>query len=119
MYIRRSHRILIAIACMLALVGGVYAWRGAAIVDDAKDAAYTLVKKASSPPPPTAEEQRRSHDRRAADAKAQGKAAPAPIKQPRKCLQNGKTIYTDEACPTGSEELIVPDGLSVIPGTLK
>lgn len=115
MYIRRTHRILIGIALVLAVAAGVYAWRGPAVVDEAKDAASALVKKASTPPPPTPEEQQRSHARRAAEAKAQGKPGPAPLMQPRKCIQNGKTIYTDEPCPAGSQEQIVPENLSIVP----
>lgn len=115
MFIRQSHRILIAIAATLAVAAGVYAWRGPAVLDEVQDAAGALVKKASSPPPPTAAEQQRSHARRTADAKALGQPAPAPLLQPRKCVQNGKTIYTDEPCPAGSQEQIVPDNLSVVP----
>ena len=115
MFIRQSHRILIAIAAVVAVAAGMYAWRGPAVLDDVQGAAGVLVKKASSPPPLTAEEQQRSHARRAADAKAQGQPAPAPLLQPRKCVLNGKTVYTDEPCPTGSQEQIVPDNLSVVP----
>ena len=116
MVIRPSHRILIAIAAAMALAAGVYAWRGPAVVDGVRDAASTLVKKASAPPPPTPEEQQRSQARRAADAKAQGKAAPAPALQARKCVQGGKVTYTDEPCPAGSQEQTVPENLSVVPG---
>ena len=115
MYIRRTHRILIGIALVLAVAAGVYAWRGPAVMDEAKDAASALVKKASTPPPPTPEEQQRSQALRTGDAKAQGKPDPAPRVQPRKCIQNGKTIYTDEPCPAGSQEQIVPENLSIVP----
>ena len=115
MYLRPAHRLLIGLALVAAAAAAVYAWRGPAVVDEAKDAASALVKKASSPPPPTADEQQRSQARRSADAKAQGKPAPAPLLQPRKCVQNGKIIYTDEACPAGSQEQLVPENLSVVP----
>ena len=117
MYIRRTHRIAIGIAVVLALAAGVYAWRGPALVDDAKQATDALVKKASVPPPPTPEEQQRSQARRAAQAQADGKPAPAPAMQPRKCVQNGKITYTDEPCPAGSQEQIVPENLTVVPGS--
>lgn len=114
MYIRRTYRILIGLAIALAVVAAIVAWRGPAVVNDARDAASALLKKASSPPPPTAEEQQRSQARRAVDA--QGKPATGPV-QPRKCTQNGKTIYTDAPCPAGSQEQIVPENLSVVPGS--
>ncbi|MEG0921882.1 MAG: hypothetical protein RSD57_00755 [Comamonas sp.] len=115
MYIRRSHRILIGIALVLAVAAGVYAWRGPAVVDEVQEAANALLKKASAPPPPTPEERQRSHARSIAYAKAQGKPAPTPLLQPRKCVQNSKVTYTDEPCPTGSQEQVVPDNLSVVP----
>ena len=117
MYIRRTHRIAIGIAVVLAVAAGVYAWRGPAVVDEAKEAANALVKKASAPPPPTPEEQQRSQARRSGQAQAEGKPAPAPALQPRKCVLNGKITYTDEPCPTGSQEQIVPENLSVVPGS--
>lgn len=110
MYIRRTHRILMGLALALAVVAAIVAWRGPVALDEARD---TLLKKASSPPPPSAEEQKRSQARRTADA--QGKPAAVPA-QPRKCIQNGKTIYTDAPCPAGSEEQVVPENLSVVPG---
>ncbi|MNT00965.1 hypothetical protein D3C72_1354150 [compost metagenome] len=114
MYIRRSHRILIGLAIALAVAAAVVAWRGPTVVNEAQDAASALLKKASSPPPPSAEEQKRSQARRTADV--QGKPAAVPT-QPRKCIQNGKTIYTDAPCPAGSEEQVVPENLSVVPGS--
>jgi len=113
MYIRRTHRILMGLAIALAVVAAIVAWRGPAVLDEARDTANTLLKKASSPPPPSAEEQKRSQARRTADA--QGKPAAVPA-QPRKCIQNRKTIYTDAPCPAGSEEQVVPENLSVVPG---
>ena len=114
MFLRRAHRIWLGLALALLALAAVYAWRGPAVVNDARDAASALLKKASSPPPPTAEEQQRSQARRAVDA--QGKPATGPV-QPRKCTQNGKTIYTDAPCPAGSQEQIVPENLSVVPGS--
>ena len=47
----------------------------------------------------------------------QAPAATAPAMQPRKCVQNGKITYTDEPCPAGSQEQIVPENLTVVPGS--
>ena len=112
MYIRRSHRILIGIALVVATAVAVYAWRGPAVVDEVQDAAGALVKKASSPPPPTAEEQQRSQARRATERGQAANPAPATM---RRCLVGSRILYTDEPCPRGSEEQDVPANLSVIP----
>lgn len=42
-----------------------------------------------------------------------GASAPAP--QPRKCLQNGRTIYTDQPCPKGSQEQPVDGAVTTLP----
>ncbi len=35
--------------------------------------------------------------------------------QPRKCVQSGRTTYTDQACPPGSAEQFVEPALDVLP----
>lgn len=43
-----------------------------------------------------------------------GTAAPGGL---RRCMQNGTTLYTNEACPPGSKEVGVKSGtVSVVPG---
>ena len=42
-----------------------------------------------------------------------GASAPAP--QPRKCLQNGRTVYTDQPCPKGSQEQLLDGAVSTLP----
>jgi len=37
-------------------------------------------------------------------------AASAPAPQLRKCIQGGRTVYTDEACPPDSQEQKVDRG---------
>ncbi|MBP8205430.1 MAG: DUF4124 domain-containing protein [Giesbergeria sp.] len=40
-----------------------------------------------------------------------GAAASAPVAPtPRKCLQAGRTIYTDQPCPPGSQEQLLEGG---------
>lgn len=42
-------------------------------------------------------------------------AASAPAPQLRKCLQGGRTVYTDEACPPGSQEQKVEGSVTSFP----
>lgn len=48
-------------------------------------------------------------EKKSAAAGARG-AASAPAPQMRKCIQGGRTVYTDEACPPGSQEQKVEGG---------
>lgn len=55
-------------------------------------------------------------DRKAASANAGGAGsvrggASAPVAPtPRKCVQQGRTIYTDQPCPPGSQEQLLDGG---------
>ena len=48
----------------------------------------------------------------AAESHKAGAAAAAP---PRKCVLGGRTVYTDQACPPGSEERPLDPAVSVLP----
>lgn len=50
----------------------------------------------------------------AAAAGARG-AASAPAPQLRKCIQGGRTVYTDEPCPPGSQEQKVEGSVTSLP----
>jgi hypothetical protein len=54
-------------------------------------------------------------ERRAASAQASADAASAPATQARKCLQGGRTVYTDQPCPSGSAERPLEGALTVLP----
>ena len=112
MYLRPAHRLLIGLALVAAAAAAVYAWRGPAVIGEAEQAATALWRKASAPPPPSAQELQRSQARRAMPEDGTG---PSRAAAPRKCQLGGQTIYTDGACPAGSQEQIVPENLSVIP----
>ncbi|MGV3683146.1 MAG: DUF4124 domain-containing protein [Acidovorax sp.] len=43
-------------------------------------------------------------------------AASAPV-QPRKCIQGGRTTYTDQPCPPGSQEQTVDGSVTSFPRT--
>lgn len=48
---------------------------------------------------------------------AQGGASGPVAPQPRKCMQDGRTIYTDQPCPQGSQEQPVDGALTSLPPT--
>ncbi|HMZ86945.1 MAG TPA: hypothetical protein PK343_09565, partial [Giesbergeria sp.] len=51
----------------------------------------------------------------AAPASPSTDAASAPATQARKCLVNGRTVYTDQPCPSGSAEKPLEGSLTVLP----
>lgn len=59
-------------------------------------------------------------DKKAVQGSAAGArgAASAPVApQPRKCLQGGRTTYTDQPCPPGSQEQAVDGSVTSFPRT--
>lgn len=46
---------------------------------------------------------------------AQGGASAPLAPEPRKCVQDGRTIYTDQPCPKGSRELPVDGAVTSLP----
>jgi hypothetical protein len=46
---------------------------------------------------------------------AQGGASAPQAPQPRKCVKDGRTIYTDQPCPKGAQELPVDGAVTSLP----
>ena len=46
---------------------------------------------------------------------AQGSASQPAAAQPRKCVQDGRTTYTDQPCPKGAQELPVDGAVTSLP----
>ena len=47
---------------------------------------------------------------------AQAGASQPVAPQPRKCVRDGRTTYTDQPCPKGSQELPVDGAVTSLPG---
>ena len=55
--------------------------------------------------------------RPAAQARPAQAGASQPVApQPRKCVRDGRTTYTDQPCPKGSQELPVDGAVTSLPG---
>ena len=68
-------------------------------------------KKITRPGPDTLPPDKRPAQGQPARSGASEPAAP----QPRKCVQDGRTIYTDQPCPTGTQELPVDGAVTSLP----
>ncbi len=44
-----------------------------------------------------------------------GAAGATPAPQPRKCVRDGHTIYTDQPCPAGGQEMPVDGAITTLP----
>lgn len=62
--------------------------------------------------PPDAKAQAARPAARAADPAQAGASQPP---RPRKCVRDGRTTYTDEACPPGAQEFPVEGAVTLLP----
>jgi hypothetical protein len=53
-------------------------------------------------------------ERKAASG-ARGAASAPAVPTPRKCVQDGRTIYTDQPCPPGSQEQLLDGAVTTLP----
>jgi hypothetical protein len=69
-------------------------------------------KKLTRPGPDTLPpEKKRAAQTRSAQSGASEPVAP----QPRKCVRDGRTTYTDQPCPPGSQEQLVDGSVTPLP----
>lgn len=69
-------------------------------------------KKATRPGPESLPPDKRADTQAGA---AQGAASQPVAPQPRKCVQDGRTTYTDQPCPRGAQELPVDGAVTSLP----
>lgn len=69
-------------------------------------------KKITRPGPDTLPPEKKRH---AQASSAQPGASKLAAPQPRKCVQDGRTTYTDQPCPTGSQEQLVDGAVTSLP----
>ena len=73
--------------------------------------AAQMWRKITRPGPDTLPPEKRTAQAGAAQSGASGPVA----RPPRKCLKDGRTIYTDLLCPPGSQEQAVDGALTSLP----
>ncbi len=97
----RTERAIWAIAAV-ALVGGAVAawWTSEQWLPQAEPWVQQTWRKVTRPGPDTLPQKQKA----AAQASEGTAPAPALAATPRKCVQNGRTLYTDQPCPAGSQE---------------
>lgn len=104
----RTERAVWTAVAAAAVAGGAAAWwTSAQWLPHAKPWAEQAWRSATRPSADTLPQASQAASSRKASS-ASG-AEPAPV-LPRKCLQDGRTLYTSEPCPAGSHEMAVDGG---------
>ena len=111
---RTERTVLTIIAVTRVLAAGAAWWTSDQCGPHAGPWAAQAWKKITRPGPETLPPDKKAAAQRNADAGPRG-AASAPLPQPRKCVQNGRTVYTDQPCSRGSQELTVDGAVTSLP----
>ena len=107
---RSERSVLTVIILALVAVAAVAWWTADQWLPQAGSWAEQAWKKVSRPGPDTLPPSKRP-DTRAAQGAASEPVAP----QPRKCVKDGRTTYTDQLCPPGTQELPVEGSVTSLP----
>lgn len=108
---RTERTVLTAIAVVLVAAAAAAWWTRDAWLPHAGTWSEQVWKKITRPSPDTL-----PADKRPAQAQpARGGASEPAAPQPRKCVQHGRTIYTDQPCPQGAQELPVDGAVTSLP----
>ena len=111
---RTERTVLAAIAVALVAAAVAAWWTRDEWVPHAGPWAAQAWKKITRPGTESLPSNKRTAAQRSAVGGPHG-AASAPQPQPRKCVQNGGTVYTDQPCPPGSQELLVEGAVTSLP----
>ena len=108
---RTERTVLTAIAVLVVAAAAAAWWTRDAWLPHAGPWAEQAWKKITRPGSDTLPPDKRPAQGQLARSGASEPAAP----QPRKCVQDGRTIYTDQPCPKGTQELPVDGAVTSLP----
>lgn len=108
---RTERSALTAIAVVVVAAAAAAWWTSDAWLPRAGPWSEQVWKKVTRPGPDTLPPDKRPTQAQAARTGASAPAAP----QPRKCVKEGRTTYTDQPCPGGSQELPVDGAVTSLP----
>lgn len=110
----RSHTeraVLTAIAVVVVAAAAAAWWMRDTWLPHAGPWSEQMWKKITRPGPDTLPPDKRPAQAQPARSGASTPAAP----QPRKCVKDGRTTYTDQPCPKGTQELPVDGAVTSLP----
>lgn len=112
---RTERTVLGVIAVVLLAAAGAAWWTRDQWLPHAGPWADQAWKKITRPGADSLPPEKRSSTQPGAARQAQGTASQPVAPQPRKCVRDGRTTYTDQPCPTGSQELPVDGAVTSLP----
>lgn len=111
---RTERTVLTAVAVALVAAAAAAWWTSDQWLPHAGPWTEQAWQKITRPGPdtlPPGKQQQPAAQARAANGGASEPVAP----QPRKCVKDGRTTYTDQPCPKGSQELPVDGAVTSLP----
>lgn len=108
---RTERTVLTAIAVVVVAAAAAAWWTRDAWLPHAGPWSEQMWKKITRPGPDTLPPDKRPAQSQPARNEASTPAAP----QPRKCVKDGRTTYTDQPCPRGTQELPVDGAVTSLP----
>ena len=108
---RTERAVLTAIAIVVVAAAAAAWWTRDSWLPHAGPWSEQMWKKISRPGPDTLPPDKRPAQAQPARNGASTPAAP----QPRKCVKDGRTTYTDQPCPKGAQELPVDGAVTSLP----
>ena len=109
---RTERTVLTAIAVLVVAAAAAAWWTRDAWLPHAGPWAEQAWKKITRPGSDTLPPDKRPAQGQPARSRTASEPA-AP--QPRKCVQDGRTLYTDQPCPKGTQELPVDGAVTSLP----
>lgn len=108
---RTERTVLTAIAVVVVATAAAAWWTRDAWLPQAGPWSEQMWKKITRPGPDTPPPDKRPAQAQPARSGSSTPAAP----QPRKCVKDGRTTYTDQPCPKGSQEQPVDGAVTSLP----
>ena len=110
---RTERTVLTVIALAVVAAAAAAWWTRDQWLPHAGPWSHTVWKKITRPGPESLPPDKRPPGTQARATRGTASEPVAP--QPRKCVQDGRTVYTDQPCPKGSEELTVDGAVTSLP----
>jgi hypothetical protein len=112
---RTERTVLTAIAVALVAAAAAAWWTRDQWVPHAGPWSEQVWKKVTRPGADTLPPGKKPPGQLTQARSAQGAASQPVAPQPRKCVRDGRTSYTDQPCPKGSQELPVDGAVTSLP----
>ena len=110
----RTERTVLTISALAVVAAAAAAWSTQdQWLPHARPWSHMIWKKLTRPGPESLPPDKRPPGSQARSTRGTASEPVAP--QPRKCVKDGRTVYIDQPCPKGSQELTVDGAVTSLP----